>query len=108
MGVRFADHYVRRTAQGQVIGQKRLDEEPVFREGLALADEVARFGEDALQAVINYSPEYQAISKALSGGSRPEDLTCAPPTMLANNEDRRAFDDTSGGPAAKRWWKFWG
>ena len=113
MGVRFADHYVRRTAQGRVIGQKRLDEEPVYREGLALADEIARAGEDTLQAVLNWSPEYQAISKALSGGSRPEDLTCAPPTMLANNDDRRAFGDTAAAPAdepgvRKPWWKFWG
>jgi hypothetical protein len=108
MGVRFADHYVRQTAQGHVIGQKRLDEEPVYREGLAMADEIGRMGDAALTAVMSLSPEYQAISKALNSGSRPEDMTCAPPTMLANNEDRRAFDDTSGGPAAKRWWKFWG
>src|SRR5687768_11741432 len=69
MGVRFADHYVRQTAQGHVIGQKRLDEEPVYREGLALADEIGRMSEDALMAVVNYSPEYQAISKALNSGS---------------------------------------
>jgi hypothetical protein len=91
-----------------VIGQKRLDDEPVYREGLAMADEISRMGENALQAVINYSPEYQAISKALNGGARPEEMTCAPPTMLANNDDQRAFNDTSGGPKAKSWWKFWG
>lgn len=109
MGVRFADHYVRRTAQGRVIGEKRLEDEPVFREGLALAEEIGRLGEEVLTAVVNWSPEYQAISKALSGGARAEELTCAPPTMLANNDDRRSFDDTSGGPAPrKRWWKFWG
>lgn len=109
MGVRFADHYVRQTAQGRVIGQKRLDDEPVYREGLAMADEIGRMGEDSLRAVINYSPEYQAISKALSGGARPEEMTCAPPTMLANNDDQRVFDDTSGGRTSRKpWWKFWG
>jgi hypothetical protein len=108
MGVRFADHYVRQTAQGRVIGQKRLDDEPVYREGLAMADEIGRMGEDALQAVINYSPEYQAISKAISGGARPEDMTCAPPTMLANNDDRRVFGGTTGDASRKPWWKFWG
>ena len=108
MGVRFADHYVRQTAQGQMIGLKRLDEEPVFREGLLLADEISRMGEHSLQAVLNYSPEYQAISKALSSGVRPDELTCAPPTMLANNDDQRTFNDTSGGPPVKPWWKFWG
>ena len=109
MGVHFADHYVRQTAQGHVIGQKPLDEEPVYREGLTMADEISRMGESSLMAIVNHSPEYQAISKALRGGSRPEELTCAPPTMLTNNDDRRAFNDTSGGPAARKpWWKFWG
>lgn len=107
MGVRFAGHYVRRTAQGQVIGEKRLDDEPVYREGLALADEIGRMGEAVLMAVVNASPEYAAVSKAISSGSRPEELTCSPPTMLANNDDRRTFNDTSGGPR-KPWWKFWG
>jgi hypothetical protein len=108
MGVRFADHYVRQTAQGHVIGQKRLDEEPVYCEGLVMADEIGRMGDGTLMAVVNYSPEYHAVSKALNSGSRPEELTCAPPTMLANNDDRRAFDDTTGGTARKPWWKLWG
>jgi hypothetical protein len=108
MGVRFADHYVRRTAQGQVIGQKPLADEPVYREGVDMADEIGRMGDGALMAVVNYSPEYQAISKALGAGSRPEELTCAPPTMLANNDDQRTFGDTSAGTPGKPWWKFWG
>jgi hypothetical protein len=108
MEIRFADHYVRRTAQGQVIGEKRLDEEPVYREGLLMADEIGRMGESALMAIVNRSPEYHAISKALNAGTKPEELSCGPPTMLANNDDRRAFDDTSGGSQVKPWWKFWG
>ncbi len=108
MGVRFADHYVRQTAQGQIIGHKRLDEEPVFREGLAMADEIGRMGDDALMAVVNYSSEFQAINKALNSGSQSHDLTCGPPTVRANNDDRRVFDDTSGGAQQKPWWKFWG
>ena len=110
MGVRFSDHYVRQTAQGRIIGQKRLDDEPVYREGLAMADEIGRMGDDALMAVVKYSPEYQAISKALNSGSRSHDLTCSPPTMLANNDDLRVFGDTSNGTqrGTKPWWKFWG
>ena len=107
MGVRFSDHYVRQTAQGHVIGQKRLDEEPVYREGLALAHEIGRLGDDALMAVVNYSPEYQAISKALNSGSQSHDLTCAPPTMLTNYDDQRVFGDTSASAPQKPWWKFW-
>jgi hypothetical protein len=65
-------------------------------------------GEAALTAVLNFSSEYHAVSRALSNGARAEDLTCGPPTMLANNDDRRAFNDTTGGAARKSWWKFWG
>jgi hypothetical protein len=108
MGIHFADHYVRQTAQGQVIGEKLLAEEPVFREGLSIAGEISG-GTDDFMAVAGLSPEYRAIQKALSSGSQPEDLQCAPPIVLANDEDRRAFDDTSGGvqPKRKPWWQFW-
>ena len=108
MGIRFADVYVRQSAQGQVIGQKRLDDEPVYREGLAMADEIGRMGDDALTAVVNFSSEYQAINKALNSGSRPENMSCSPPVMLANNDDARAFGDTPGGDTRKPWWKLWG
>ena len=107
MRIRFADHYVRQTAQGRVIGEKKLEDEPVYREGLAMADEIARMGEDTLVAVVNWSREYQTISKMLSSGARAEELVCSPPTMLANNEDERFFNDTSGGVQRRRWWKFW-
>jgi hypothetical protein len=109
MGVRFSDHYVRQTAQGQVIGQKLLADEPVYREGLAIADEVIGMGEDAFMAVAGRSEEYRAVNRALNAGSRAEELECRPPILLANYDDRRAFDDTSGGrqPRAKAWWQFW-
>jgi hypothetical protein len=109
MGVQFEDYYIRQTAQGQVIGQKQLTDEPVYREGLAMADEIGRMGDDTLMAVVNWSAEYRAISKAINAGSRPDEMSCAPPTMVANNEDGRAFNDTSGGSQrTKAWWKFWG
>jgi hypothetical protein len=110
MGIRFADHYVRQTAQGRVVGQKLLTDEPVFREGLAIAGEISGGGTDEFMAVAGLSPEYRAIHKLLSSGSQPEDLQCAPPVVLANDEDRRAFDDTSGGVQPKQkkpWWQFW-
>jgi hypothetical protein len=109
MGVGFADYYVRQTAQGRVIGQKPLMDEPVFREGLAIADELSAGGE-AFVAVAGWSAEYQAINKAMNSGSRPEDLHCAPPVVFAEHDDDRAFNDTSGGtqPRAKKaWWQFW-
>jgi hypothetical protein len=109
MGITFADYYVRQTAQGRVIGERLLADEPVYREGLAIAGEISGMGEDVFLAVAGWSPEYKAINRAMNSGSLPEDLQCAPPVMLANHEDRRTFDDTSGGapPRAKTWWQFW-
>jgi hypothetical protein len=109
MGVQFADHYVRQTAQGHVVGQKPLADEPVFREGLAIAGQISGGVNGEFMAVAGLSPEYRAINKALNSGSQSKDLHCAPPVVLANDRDRRAFDDTSGGtqPRAKAWWQFW-
>jgi hypothetical protein len=107
MGIRFEDYYVRQTARGHVIGQKPLMEEPVFREGLAIANELSGAGE-AFIVVAGWSAEYQAINKALNSGSRPEDLQCAPPIVFAEH-DGRAVDDTpdDAEPRAKAWWQFW-
>src|SRR5438552_1926349 len=81
--------YVRQTARGRVLGQKPLTDEPVFREGLAIADELSGGGE-AFVAVAGWSAEYQAINKAMNSGSRPEDLRCAPPVVFAEHDDGRA------------------
>lgn len=110
MGVRFADHYVRQTAQGRVIGTKRLADEPVFREGLAIACEVSNLGSGAFLTVAGRSEEYRAVSRALDAGGRAEDLECHPPVVSAGYDDRRAFDDTSGGrqPRGRAWWRPWG
>lgn len=108
MGVHFEDHYVRQTARGRVIGHKPLADEPVFREGLALANELS--GDSVMfLAVAVWSTEYKAINQAMNSGSRPEDLRCAPPVVFAEYDDERDFDDTSGGvqPRAKAWWQFW-
>lgn len=109
MGIQFADHYVRQTSGGRVIGQKLLTDEPVYREGLAIAGEVSAAGEDAFMAVAGWSPEYRAINRAMNSGAPAGDIQCAPLVVLANHEDGRYFDDTSGGtqPRSKSWWRFW-
>lgn len=104
MGIRFSDEYVRQTAQGRVIEHKNLADEPVFREGLAVAGELSAYGDEMFQALVRRSPEYRAVSQALEAGSRPEELICAPPTMIANEDDRRSFGASSSG---KSWWQFW-
>ena len=109
MGIRFEDYYVRKTAQGRIIGEKKLVDEPVYREGLAMADEIGRMADGVFMAVAGWSSEYRAISRAMNAGSDPTELAFGPPTMHANNDDRRAFDDTSSGSQerAKPWWRFW-
>ena len=103
------DGHRRQTAQGQVIGQKPLADEPVFHEGLAMADEICRMGEETLMAVVNWSSEYRTLSRMISSGSNPSDLVCSPPVMLANNDDSRTFADTvAEDTKQKPWWKFWG
>src|SRR5579871_4685320 len=61
LGIGFADHYVRQTAQGHVIGQKLLADEPVYREGLQAADEIGAMGTEVFLAVAGWSPEYRAV-----------------------------------------------
>jgi hypothetical protein len=109
MGIQFANHYVRQTAQGRVIGRKSLSEEPVYREGLAIAAEVSNLGESEFMAVADFSPEYRAIRRAMNCGSAAEGIELGPPVLLANDADRRTFDDTSGGrqPRSRAWWQFW-
>jgi hypothetical protein len=108
MGIHFEEHYVRQTARGCVIGQKLLWDEVVFREGLAIANEISGDG-DAFVAVASWSVEYRAVNEAMNAGSRPEDLRCASPIIFAEYDDERSFDNTSGGiqPRAKLWWQFW-
>ncbi len=108
-GVSFAPHYVRKTALGREIGTKLLADEPVFREGLAIACEVSAHGGGGFMAVAVRSPEYQAVSRALDAGARADDMECAPPVISAGYDDRRAFHDTSGGRQRRDgpWWQFW-
>jgi hypothetical protein len=61
MGVHFEDHYVRQTARGRVVGRKLLADEPVFREGLAIAAELSGGGEEFI-AVAGCRADYQAIN----------------------------------------------
>jgi hypothetical protein len=109
MGVRFSDEYVRQTSQGRVIGRKRLDDEPVFREATEMADEIVRMGQDSFMAVAGWSVEYRHVRAALNSGATAGDLRYEPPVVTAVNEDAREFDDTSGGvqDRGRSWWQFW-
>ncbi|MDB5307858.1 MAG: hypothetical protein JWO38_2060 [Gemmataceae bacterium] len=106
MGIRFADEYVRQTPRGQTVGLKKLMDEPVYREGLTVAGEISEMGDEVFLALIERSPEYQAIRKALDTGARPEDLECAAPTMIATDGDVRPSSRLPG-RTDKAWWQFW-
>lgn len=106
MGIRFADEYVRLSDQGRVIGQKKLADEPVYREGLRVAGELSRIGDEAFLALVRRSQEYRAVNKALNEGADPAGLNYGPPVMIANEDDRRAFGEPPGRPA-RTWWQFW-
>lgn len=109
MGITFTDHYIRQTSQGHVIGQKLLADEPVYREGLAMAEEIMRMGQEKFMAVAGMSREFRNVNKALNSGASADTLRCAPPVVLAHGDDDRTFDDTSGGVQRKdkTWWQFW-
>jgi len=109
MEIQFAADYIRQTAHGRVIGQKALLDEEVYREGLAMADEIVRMGQDTFMTIAGWSHEYQSVSQALNNGSDAASLRLSPPVLSANNDDQRDFDDTTGGrqPKSKGWWQFW-
>jgi hypothetical protein len=106
MGIRFSDEYVRQSSQGRVIGQRKLIDEPVYREGLAVAGEVSGIGDEVFLALVGRSPEYRAVRAAMDAGTRPEDLEYGPPVMIALANDPRLFPG-HGGQSDKRWWQFW-
>jgi hypothetical protein len=109
LGIQFADHYVRRTAQGQVGGENRLADEPVYQEGLTIANEISGMGGDAFMAVAGWSTEYRAINRVMNAGSLAENIVCAPPIFLAQDYDRRKDVETANGTMsrARTWWQFW-
>ena len=106
MGIHFAEEYVRRSPQGRVIEQKRLTDEPVYREALAAAAEISGMGDTVFQALVERSPEYRAVRTALDGGARADDLSCGMPIMIENPDDLRLFgrEQRTG---EKSWWQFW-
>lgn len=107
MGIRFADEYVRQAPGGRVLGRKKLDDEPVYREGMAIAGELSGIGDETFVALVRRSPEYRAVSKALDAGADPASLEYDPPTLTAAGDDRRFPGGLPGGQTTKAWWQFW-
>jgi hypothetical protein len=93
--ITFADTYVRLQANGQPGPAQRLDDEPVYQEGLILARQRVG-GPAAMLVVACRSAAYQAIHRALREGIKLEDLMVAPAVLPG--------DDT---PPASKGWLFW-
>jgi hypothetical protein len=97
MGVGLKDCYIRMMPSGETMPDKKLLDEPVFREGLAAAAEVMRTNMAGFQSVLLCSSEFRAVNKALHAGSRPENLDQAPLLLLTREDDPRFFASTQQG-----------
>lgn len=93
--ITFSDTYVRLQADGRPGPEQRLDEEPVYREGLILARQRVG-GPQVMLVIANRSAAYQAINHAMRTGSKLEDLAVAPAVIPAEAV-----------PRASAWWRFW-
>lgn len=101
VGVEFSDTYVRLVGSQQ--DERALNDEPFFREALALAPVVAaEAGFDVFNAIAMQSSEFQALNSALNAGAQVENLVASPPVVMC--------DSVAAAPAKqeKPWWKVWG
>ncbi len=102
IGVDFSDTYIRIVDSQQE--ERALNDEPFYREALALAPVVAtEVGFDVFNSLAMQSSEFQALNSALNAGAEVENLVASPPVVMC--------DYAAAAPAKeeeKPWWKFWG
>ena len=94
-GIQFAPTYVVMDTRGKAVGEHLLEDEPVFRETLALC-EAARAegrGSDFFLPIAARSAGYQVIQELLQKGSQPENIITSPPILQAWT------------PPKKKWWQ---
>lgn len=118
LGVTFPPDYFCLNASGDIIESGVLEDEPFFVAATGLATErrhskgFARFA--AMSADVN------AINTALHAGSKPENLSTAPPAVFLEDPTpegverakaeigRRLSASPSREATKKAWWRFWG
>jgi hypothetical protein len=83
-GVQFTDYYLRMSVDEKSYTEHELEDEPVYREAVAAAQSEINDGAefDVFFPIAARSAEFQAINRALHGGSRLEDLELSPPIFL--------------------------
>jgi hypothetical protein len=102
MGIGFKDYYIRLLPSGEALPPKKLVDEPVFREGLAMAGEIRRGGEAGFLAVLLCSSEFAEVNDSLNAGSKPENLDHAPQIIMARDDDPRTFAPPSESSVVSR------
>jgi len=109
MGIGFKDYFIRVLPSGETLPPKKLADEPVFREGLAMAGEVRRGGRAGFLAVLQCSSEFVAVNNALNAGSKPENFEHAPQIIMTREDDPRSFTHPSKTAVKQErpWWRFW-
>ena len=86
-----------------------LSTQPFFRDAMALAQSAFEPGgtmsREEFSAIALRSSEVAVVNKALSAGSKPENLVLSPPVLMLLNSCAPA----PAGPVLpqKRWWPFW-
>ncbi len=117
-GVQLSDHYARVDSQGRLRTYRRLDDEPIYRDCVALAPELRAAEPQAASAIAAISVEHQTVQQALANGSHAKNLDAGPPILNGPDElcdplaSRPTFDEEPWWLAAhnrqhRSWWKFW-
>jgi hypothetical protein len=114
LGVRFANEYMCLNAQGDIVEQGALENEPHFAEAMRIA---RRAPDRALMSFALLSADVQAVNEALKAGSEARHLQLAtpllfmePPTPAGFDRARRIAAGQIGVPQTKQrkpWWRFW-
>ena len=131
--LRFDEHYLRIDSAGRARVYCRLDDEPAYREAVAIIPEAAamdlgaiaslitrdaeardilqadaqRAGENVVKKLARASAEYQMIDAALRRGSRPENLDLSPPIINGPDEFCDPLDRAPAFAEKPWWWETW-
>jgi hypothetical protein len=108
MGVQVADCYVTVGADGKHSRERKLYEEPVYSETLAVAHSELETGmaRDTFLTIAGRSAELHAVSNALLQGVDLQGVRILPPVISlpqSDSEQPSRRHEKQGKP----WWQFW-